>query len=77
MNTLSSYSRKLLISNVHGKALMMYEPIRWYIWCAENLLDSPFSDVYAAELEAMVIPGGPRERRSGCQTPMWDHYINH
>ena len=42
------------------KLWMMYEPIRWYIWCAENLLDSPFSDVYAAELEAMMIPGGPR-----------------
>ncbi|PHM56853.1 tyrosine-type recombinase/integrase [Xenorhabdus sp. KK7.4] len=42
------------------KLWMMYEPIRWYIWCAENLSDSTFSDTYAAELEAMVIPGGPR-----------------
>ncbi|HAW4284571.1 TPA: phage integrase family protein [Escherichia coli] len=42
------------------KLWMMYEPIRWYIWCAENLPDSPFSDAYAAELEAMVVPGGPK-----------------
>jgi integrase len=42
------------------KLWMMYEPIRWYIWCSDNISDSAFSDAYAAELEAMVIPGGPR-----------------
>lgn len=42
------------------KLWMMYEPIRWYIWCAKNLSDETFSDTYAAELETMVIPGGPR-----------------
>lgn len=39
---------------------MMYEPIRWYIWCADHFPDYGFSDAYAAELEAMTIPGGPK-----------------
>lgn len=42
------------------KLWMMYNPIRWYIWCSDNISDSTFSDAYAAELETMVIPGGPR-----------------
>lgn len=42
------------------KLWVMYEPIRWYIWCAENYPENGFSDAYAAELEAMVIPGGPK-----------------
>lgn len=39
---------------------MMYEPIRWYIWCSDNISNSTFSYTYAAELQLMVIPGGPR-----------------
>lgn len=42
------------------KLWLMYEPIRWYIWCTENLSESIFSDAYAAELEEMVIPGSPK-----------------
>ncbi|MCO4322460.1 tyrosine-type recombinase/integrase [Aliidiomarina quisquiliarum] len=38
----------------------MYRPIQWYLWCAENLPDTVFSEVYAQELEAIELPGNPK-----------------
>ncbi|MES9943323.1 MAG: site-specific integrase, partial [Candidatus Thiodiazotropha sp. 6PLUC7] len=38
----------------------MYRPIQWYIWCAENVPENGFSEVYAQELEALELPGNPK-----------------
>lgn len=38
----------------------MYRPIQWYIWCAENVPEKGFSEVYAQELEALELPGNPK-----------------
>lgn len=37
-----------------------YRPIRWYLWGAENYPELGFCEDYAAELDAMKIPGGPK-----------------
>jgi hypothetical protein len=54
------FEKSINIQRSQHKLWMMYEPIRWYIWCSDNISGGTFSDAYAAELEAMVIPGGPK-----------------
>ncbi|ELT7570077.1 TPA: site-specific integrase [Vibrio cholerae] len=54
------FENSINIQRTRHKLWTMYMPIRWYIWCSDNISDSTFSDAYAAELEAMVIPGGPK-----------------
>lgn len=39
------------------KLWLMYEPIKWYIWSSDKHPENGFSEAYAAELRAMVIPG--------------------
>jgi integrase len=38
----------------------MYQPIEWYVWCAENYPEIGFCPAYALELDCMTIPGGPK-----------------
>lgn len=38
----------------------MYQPIQWYVWCAENYPEIGFCPAYALELDCMTIPGGPK-----------------
>jgi hypothetical protein len=39
---------------------VLYRPIQWYIWCAENYPELGFCPAYAMELDSMVLPGNPK-----------------
>ncbi|PWG64122.1 integrase [Spiribacter halobius] len=38
----------------------MYRPVRWYIWCADNIPEVGFCPTYANELDGIPIPGNPK-----------------
>lgn len=38
----------------------LYEPIKWYLWCADRYPELGFCPAFALELDGMVIPGGPK-----------------
>lgn len=42
------------------KLWRMYRPIRWYVWCSENYAELGFCEVYALELDSIVVPGNPK-----------------
>lgn len=39
---------------------VMYRPIQWYIWCAENYPEIGFCPEFAMELDSLSIPGNPK-----------------
>lgn len=50
----------IMRARARKKLWVMYRPIQWYIWSAENRPENGFSDVYAQELETLELPGNPK-----------------
>jgi hypothetical protein len=51
-----------MISNARRdhRLYVMYEAIRWYIWCTEHYQELGFCSWYSSELEGMVVGSGPK-----------------
>jgi hypothetical protein len=57
---ISLFEHIIAKSRSNHRLYALYRPIQWYIWCAENYPELGFCLRYSMELEALVIPGGPK-----------------
>jgi integrase len=62
---------EIMVSTLKEKKKLWraYRPIRWYLWAAENYPELGFCESYAAELDVMKIPGGPKGEAVRSQDP--------
>lgn len=59
-NLISLIEHAISTARSKHKLHELYEPIRWYIWCAERYQELGFCPAFALELDGMTIPGGPK-----------------
>lgn len=60
INFIKTFEYALTESRKDHRLWVMYRPIQWYVWCAENYPEIGFCPVYALELDAISVPGNPK-----------------
>ena len=57
---ISIIEHRISLARAKHRLWVLYRPIQWYIWCAENYPEIGFCSAYAMELDSMVLPGNPK-----------------
>ena len=60
INFIKAFEYALSESRKNHRLWVMYRPIQWYVWCAENYPEVGFCPAYALELDAISVPGNPK-----------------